>query len=356
METRWEMNHAKTSVDDYPDRLKSAFSFAFLDGYKVVAAHEYLSAHDRPATHQLLAGLEARAGRNAAVYSKYAMNRTGSDARLGTITGLKQVVPLGPDFRGSFDIEGFRSFSNRGEDEYVAVKTGLGRLEKGESLLEGHYEYRWQRAADHHLMRVNAVRELGDGVAILFKDALSVSAYDGRKSSLRMEGRLAGVYRPIYKPFKTLALLKTQYDRYSPVDPDAIVWTTVVSTDLNYAPAPAYEFRLKLAAKRVENWSFGISETGGSYLVLSQAVYRFAKNWDADLWGRFLGKAGAGTSQTGAGIEIGRVLFDRLRVGAGYSVNGFEDRDLAERDAWERGFGLRVQLILSDWMFSGYEF
>jgi hypothetical protein len=171
-----------------------------------------------------------------------------------------------------------------------------------------------------------------------------------------MEGRLAGVYRPVVTPLRALLLLKTVYDKYSPVDPEAIRWATVLSTDVNVFPRPEHELRIKLAAKRVEDYSLGISETNRNYLVLTQYVYHFAKKWDVDAWARFLGNADGGTTQTGVGIELGRVLFDRVRIGAGYSVNGFEDRDMAENEAWERGFGVRVQLILSDWMFNGYEF
>ncbi|MBP2681940.1 MAG: peptidoglycan-binding protein, and OmpA, partial [Candidatus Krumholzibacteriota bacterium] len=356
LQTHWEMNLGEETVDDYPDRLRSAFSLFFLDRYKATATHEYLSAHGRPATHQLLAGLEARAGRNSTVYTKYSMTRTAGDERLGTILGLKRFFPVSRYVKGSLDIEGFRSFSSRAEDEYVALKTGLGRVIEGESAVEGRYEYRWQHEADRHLVEVRAVKELENGVAVLFKDALSIGVNEGQRTSLRMEGRLGGVYRPVVTPLRALLLLKTEYDRYSPVDPQAIRWTTVLSTDVNVFPQPEHELRLKLAAKRVEDFSFGISETNRNYLVLTQYVYHFAKKWDLDAWARFLGNADGGTRQTGVGIELGRVLFDRVRIGAGYSVNGFEDRDMAENEAWERGFGIRVQLILSDWMFNGYEF
>jgi hypothetical protein len=356
LKTHWEMNLGKETVDDYPDRIRSALSYSFREGYKAVATHEYLSAHGRPATHQLLAGLEARAGRTSTVYTRYSMTRTAGDERLGTILGLKQFFPIDRYVRGSLDIEGFRSFSSRLEDEYVALKAGLGRIVEGESAVEGRYEYRWQRAADRHLIEVNAVKELDNGVAVLFKDALSLSANEGRPASLRMEGRLAGAYRPVVTPLRALLLLKTEYDRYSPVDPEAIRWTTVLSTDVNVFPQPAHELRLKLAFKRMEDYSHGISGTSRNYLVLSQYVYHFARKWDLDAWARFLGRADGGTRQTGFGLELGRVLFDRVRIGAGYSVDGFEDRDMAENEAWERGFGVRVQLILSDWMFNGYEF
>ena len=75
-----------------------------------------------------------------------------------------------------------------------------------------------------------------------------------------------------------------------------------------------------------------------------------------DVWARFLGQVDVGTTQIGSGVEVGYLFFDRVRIGAGYSIGGFEDRDLSENDVWQKGFGLRVQLILSDWMFNDYKF
>jgi hypothetical protein len=151
-------------------------------------------------------------------------------------------------------------------------------------------------------------------------------------------------------------MIKTQYDRHSPVDPDAIVWKTVFSTDVNLVPKRLHEFRFKLAFKRVEDWSAGISSTSNNHLVLGQYVYRFYKEWDVDVWGRYLGQGGAGTRQFGSGVELGQTFYSRVRIAAGYSIGGFEDRDFSENDAWSNGFGVRIQLILSDWMFDGHRF
>ncbi|UCG51977.1 MAG: OmpA family protein [Candidatus Latescibacterota bacterium] len=354
--THWEKNLNADAVEEYPDRLKSALTVPFYERHKVVATHEYLSAHNRPATHQLLAGVESRVGSHSKVYSKYSMNRTASDERTGAITGLKQQVPMGQRLMGSLDVEGFRSFSSRREDEYVAVKAGLSRLNRGVSLVEGHYEYRWQTAATRHLVRANALRQFENGMAVFFKDALSFSLPNGRRSSIRNEGRIAGAYRPLISPVQALLMLKTEYDRHSPIDPDAIIWKTVLSTDVNVVPKSPHELRLKLAVKRVEDWSAGISSTSNSHLVLGQYVYRFAKEWDVDVWGRYLGQGGSGTRQFGSGIELGRTFYRRVRIAAGYSIGGFEDRDFSENDAWSNGFGARVQLILSDWMFDGFQF
>jgi hypothetical protein len=69
-----------------------------------------------------------------------------------------------------------------------------------------------------------------------------------------------------------------------------------------------------------------------------------------DLWGRWLNHRNGGGAQTGAGIEVGHLFFRAIRVAGGYSVNGFEDPDFAGTDAWSAGFGVRVQLILSEWL------
>ncbi len=356
LRTHWERNQGADIVDEYPDRLTSALSYRFLQRYRVVATHEYLSAHNRPATHQLLTGIEAQTGQNSKLYTKYAMNRTANDKRMGTIMGMKQTFPITWDLAAMFDIEGYRSFSSQVDDEYVAVKTGLNRIKRGKSLVEAQYEYRWQRASNRHVLKLNAGKEFDKGMSVIFKDAISISTFDDRETSLRMDGRLAGVYRPLVTPFRSLFLLRTEYDRYSPVDPEAIVWKLIASTDINVIPHNAHELRFKLAAKRVENYSTGISETSRNYLLLSQYVFRFARNWDVDLWVRFLGQVDVGTRQIGSGAELGYLFFDRVRIGAGYSVGGFEDRDLSENDAWQKGFGIRVQLILSDWMFNDYKF
>jgi len=355
-QTHWERNLRDEVATKWPNRLTSSLRVPFNDRYRVVVTHEYLSGGARPSTSQLLAGVESRLGRFSKVYSKYAMNRTASDARMGAIAGLKQQVPLGDGLMGSLDVEGFHSFSDRGEDEYVALKAGLSRLDRGESLIEGYYEYRWQTVASRHLLRANAMKQFDDGMAVFFRDALSFAFPDGGRTSIRNEGRIAGAIRPVASPLHSLFMLKTEYDRYSPVDPEAIVWKTVFSTDVNVMPRPAHEFRIKLAVKYVEDYGLGISSTSNGHLVLGQYVYRFAKNWDLDLWGRYVGQGAMGTRQFGSGLELGRTFYSRVRIAGGYSLGGFEDRDLSENDAWSNGFGIRVQLILSDWMFDGYQF
>ncbi len=350
--THWEHNLRDDVVRRYPDRLLSLLKIPLHKRLTLVTNHEYRSSHDQPATHQFLSGVEYKLRPGSVAYTKYSMNRTGSDQRMNAISGLRQNFRLTDKVTGLLNIEGQLSGSGERNDEYLVLKTGINRINRGVSLIEGQYEYRWQTSSNRHLINLIAVRELDDGLAILFKEALSVDFPMGKSAALHSQGRLAGVYRPDVSWIRTLLLLKSLYDRYSPVDPEAINWRLVFSSDVNIIPAFQHELRLKLAAKRVENYSNRISETTNSYLVLSQYVFHFARLWDVNIWGRFLGQGAVGTQQFGAGAEVGRLFWHQIRISAGYAVNGFEERDLSENDAWARGFGLRVQYILSDWILN----
>ena len=351
--THWEHNLGESTVRDYPDLFDAKLTAPVYKRLNLVFDYENRAPADLPSTHQLLAGVEALAGKNLKAYSKYRMDRTGSRQRMGQVTGLEQRFWLKRNLSGALDIEMFRSISSAKDGEYFAFKTGLHWLRPKVSVLEGQYEYRWQRSMTKHVLQLNAVRQYGS-LAFLFKNALALSYPDGKKTSVQTVGRVAGAYRPLASPLQTLFMVRNIYDRYSPVDPEAISWRLVFSNDINFFIAPAHELRLKLAYKRAEDYSAGISETTNNYLVLGQYVIHFARNWDIDLWARYVNQAGDGTTRLGSGAEIGRLFLKRVRVAAGYSLDGFEERDLAENDAWAKGFGLRVQLILSDWIFNEF--
>jgi len=355
LSTVWEKNLGAESVEDYPDRIKTQASLPLGPKHKLVAGHEYLTARGRGGSHQASAGVESRLGEATTAYTKYSMNRTANDERMGAVTGLKHDVRIRDGVSGTLGLEAYRSLSDRPDDEYVTVKTGLGVRAPGEYLAEGQYEYRWQTLRTKHLLRFNAARELRSGFTALTKNVLSIAPEASGRDELGYHGNFAVAHRPPAGIAQSLWMIRNDYERYTPVDPEAVTWRLVFSGDVNVALAPEHEVRLKYAFKHVEDCSFGSSTTANADLALGQYVYRFAQGWDADLWGRVVRHRGGGTVETGSGVEVGRLFLRTLRVAAGYSVNGFDDPDFAGTDAWSRGFGVRVQLLLSDWLLDELE-
>ncbi len=350
--TVWEKSMTGESVEDYPDRLKTQASLPVGERYKLLASHEYLTASGRAGSHQATAGVESRLGENTTAYSKYSMNRTATDERMGAVTGLKQKVRVREGLSGTLSLETFSSLSDRPDDEYVSVKSGLDARTPGHHLVQGQYEYRWQTRRTKHLFKLNVAREMRDGFTALLKNVLAVAPDKDARSELSFHNSLALAHRPAAGKVHSLWMLRNDYERYTPANPEAVTWRMVFSGDVNVMVAPDHELRFRYAYKHVEDYSYGVSHTVDADLVLGQYIYRFARAWDLDVWGRTVRQHGGGSVEGGTGIEVGRLFLGALRVAVGYSVNGFEDPDFVGTDAWSRGVGVRVQLLLSEWLLN----
>jgi flagellar motor protein MotB len=351
--TRWEKNLGNEWVQEFPDRLTTLLAVPFGQRLRVTASHEYATAPGRPGTNQFLAGVESRLAPRTTVYTRYSMNRTASDERIGAVAGLRQMFRLRYDVSGTLALEGFQSMADDDDDEYLTVKTGLAKRKPDSYVVETRYEYRWQTVRSKHNFQVVASKQLRRGFSLLLNDVLSYTPDQERRNGLNYRGKLGLAYRPVGLPVQTLFTLKNLYEKYTPALPDAIGWRLVLSCDVNALPAVDHEVRLKYAYKRVEDYSYGIGVDTNVDLILGQYIYRFAGSWDVDVWGRVLAMR-HGTTETGAGVEVGRLFYRTLRVAAGYSYNGFEDRDISGTDVWARGFSVRFQLILSDWIMNEF--
>jgi hypothetical protein len=283
------------------------------------------------------------------------MDRTANDDRMGAVSGIRQRLQLSPTLSATAGIEGFLSVSGRDADEYVSLTTGLSTKVPGSHVVDGGYEYRWEHLANRHLARISTAQQLDHGFAWLTRNILGLVTQEDQHDGTQFYSTLALAWRSPDAPVQSLAMLKSWYDRYAPVDPEAVRWRVVASADVNVLPSHAHELRLKYAYKYVEDYSYGASTKTHTDLVLGQYLWHFGRGWDIDVWGRTVVLHGGGAQEYGAGIELGRIVFRSVRVGAGYSINGFTDADITGNDAWSRGFGVRIQMLLSDWLLADFE-
>jgi hypothetical protein len=353
--TTWEQNLGDEVVDDYPNRLKTTAAVPIARGFRGVLTHEYLTASGQASTHQITAGIEGTTPGGLNAFTRYALDRAAGDARMGAVSGVRQKFRLDPHTAMTAGLETFTSLSGRQDEEYVAVSTGIGVRVPQHYFIDGAYEYRNEHTGDKHLVRLSAAQQLGGGFAWLTKQIVGLGERDTENDQTQFYATLAGSYRSPVAPVQSLAMLKSYYDRYAPAYPDGIAWRCIASIDVNVMPSWAHEVRLKYAFKHVEDWSYDVARTTNTDLVLGQYVWHFHPRWDVDVWGRLVATRDGGTVQGGAGLEVGRMFFRALRVGAGWSVNGFDDPDVTDTEAWSDGFGVRAQLILSDWLLRDFE-
>jgi hypothetical protein len=352
--TIWEQNLGSERVEDYPNRLRTTLGAPVAPRIRAVATHEILSAHGRSSTQQIAAGIEATGARGTQAYLRYSMDRAASDERMGAVSGIRQRLALDDRTSATFGVESFHSFNGRSNEEYTAITAGMATREGGRYFVDGGYEFRWERPGDKHLLRLSAAQQLRPGIALLGKNILGLNAREDRSDGTQWYATLAGAYRAPAMPLQSLFVLKSLYDRHAPLDPDAISWRLIASGDLNFLLHPEHELRLKYAYKHAEDESYGSWYSTDADIVLAQHVWRFGRGFDLDTWGRSIRLRRGQTSQMGIGIEVGRLLFHSLRVGIGYSVNGFDDPDISGTDAWSDGFGLRIHMLLSDWLLADF--
>jgi len=352
--TTWEQNLGSEIVDDYPNRLKTVIAVPLSQHFRAIATHEYLTS-SLSSTQQIGAGVEGTTNGGTQAYTRYAMDRTGHDDRMGAVSGIRQRLQLRPTLSATAGVEGFISLSGRDADEYVSLTTGLSSRVPGSHFIDGGYEYRWEHLANRHLARISTAQQLDGGFAWLSKNILGLVTQDQEHDGTQFYSTLALAWRSPFAPVQSLAMVKSLYDRYAPVDRDAIRWRLVASTDVNVLPSASHELRLKYAYKYVEDYSYGASTTTHTDLVLGQYLWHFGHGWDVDVWGRTVALRHGGSQEYGYGAELGRILFHSVRLAAGYSVNGFDDPDISGTDAWSRGFSIRIQMLLSEWLLSDFE-
>jgi hypothetical protein len=352
--TTWEQNLGNEIVDDYPNRLKTVIAVPLSQHFRAILTHEYLTS-SLTSSQQIGAGVEGTTSHGTEAYSRYAMDRTANDDRMGAVSGIRQRLELSPTLSATGGVETFVSISGRDADEYVSLTTGLSSRVPGSHFIDGGYEYRWEHLARRHLARVSTAQQLDGGFAWLTKNILGLVTQDQQHDGTQFYSTLALAWRSPSAPVQSLAMVKSLYDRYAPIDRAAIRWRLVASADVNILPSASHELRLKYAYKYVEDYSYGASTTTQTDLALAQYLWHFGHGWDIDLWGRTVGLRGGGSQEYGAGAELGRIVFHSVRVAAGYSVNGFNDPDVSGTDAWSRGFSIRIQMLLSDWLLSDFE-
>jgi len=124
--TTWEQNVGNEIVDDYPNRLKTVIAVPLTQHFRAIATHEYQTASGLSSTNQLTAGVEGTSGGTQA-YTRYAMERTAADDRMGAVSGIRQRLQLSPTLAATVGVEGFLSLSGRDADEYVSVTTRRSR-------------------------------------------------------------------------------------------------------------------------------------------------------------------------------------------------------------------------------------
>lgn len=124
----------------------------------------------------------------------------------------------------------------------------------------------------------------------------------------------------------------------------------IVSLDVNYQPTENWILNGHYAGKLAMD-SVPVTDSYHAHLVGGRAIYEITDRWDVGLNANALFSGKLDSIQYGVGPEIGFTLKKNLRVGVGYNVFGFRDRDLSAENYTDRGVYVHLRLKFDERAF-----
>jgi hypothetical protein len=303
------------------------------DRARLYARHELISSLSGPyglngseRQNTTVVGLNADYMKDASVFSEYRARDAFNGREAEAAIGLRNRWLLRPGLRFNTSFERVSPLAGGGTSEATAVTGALEYTDDPRWKGALRLEYRNAIAGDGWLATLGYARKMSRDWSLLGRSVYSALAGGEvhERSQLGVAFRQTDVNR-----WNALARYEHKYDRTTAAGGvETSAAAHVFSTHVNFQPERRWTFAGELAAK--------FAETHAELLAL-RAVRDVNDLWDVGASLRALTTLGAGRTQYGMGLEVGRTLRTNLRVAAGYNFFGFTDRDLVGQNYTDHG-------------------
>ncbi len=118
----------------------------------------------------------------------------------------------------------------------------------------------------------------------------------------------------------------------------------IFSWHAEYHPTRRLWFNTRLAGKWTHDIVEGQRSNYSAYLAAGRIIYELNDRLDLGLLGSMLYSPQGHAKQYAAGVELGFVLRENVRLGLGYNVRGFDDRDLSADNYTRPGVFVRMDI------------
>ncbi len=129
----------------------------------------------------------------------------------------------------------------------------------------------------------------------------------------------------------------------------------VISAHLNWQATDGLTLTGRWAAKWAADSIDRARTSSRATLAMIRGIQDLGRSWDLGGTASLFTANQGGGRRVGVGIEVGRRLVDDLRIGLGYNVFGFRDRDLRDTEYTMKGLYLRLDYKFDESLFGGDE-
>lgn len=341
---------------------------------RLYARHEFISTLGGPfelnssqQNNRTVFGVETEYLRDAHFFNEYRVRNAVDGGQAETSTGLRngwnvaEGLRLNTTFERVTPIDDGSVSGLASDNESTAATVGFDYTKPVDWKATGRLEGRWSDSADSYLNTLGYARKLDEAWTFIGRSIVNTQLTGTPGSADLFQGRLLSglAWRQVGKD-EWNALVRYEY-KYEKGSLD--LGTTelarqvhTLATSVNYQPQREWIFSGHYATKFVtEEYS---NDPDGQYfghLLAGRVLYEFSPRWDAGLNLAVSFNDEFGNRQWAVGPEIGRILKKNVRIGLGYNITGFTDRDFDTADT-ARGLFLSLRIKFDENLFKWARF
>ena len=321
---------------------------------RLYARHEFIDAlggpfelNNQQQNNTTVVGLDTAYMKDGQLFNEYRMRNAVSGREAEAATGLRNLWNVAEGVRLSSGLERTTPVAGGNQNEATALTGGLEYTRNPDWRGTARLELRTATANDSLLSTFGYARKLSDDWTLLGRTIVYLveakGPSGGTKTQARFQGGLA--YRQT-EASRWNALGKYEYKiEDDSTQPGVNLQRDVhiLSLHANYQPSAAWELSGHYAGKLALENSGGRSDVYHTHLLASHLTYELTSSWDIGLNVSALFSGDLRSIRYGLGPEIGFTVRRNLRLGVGYNVFGFTDRDLGAEDYTQRGVYLALR-------------
>lgn len=323
---------------------------------RLYARHEFISALGGPfelnQTQQnniTLIGFESDYMKGGRLFNEYRARDAFNGRETEASTGLRNTFTLADGLRLNASVERVTPFDGTTQNESTAVTTAIEYTANPLWKATARIEARWADTSDSLLNTLGYARKLDRDWTFLAKTIYyAVNQKDATARDVIQARILTGLaWRPTDNDrWNALGKYEYRYEDGSTIEKPADVLRHVhlFSVSANWQPSRDWILSSRYAFKAVDENYAGDNARYFGQIISARIMRQLSIRWDAGLNVSAGASRGLDRYDWAIGPEVGYNFKANFRLGLGYNITGFYDRDLVGDMPTQRGLYLNLRM------------
>lgn len=301
--------------------------------------------------NSLVAGVKAQVLPSTELYSEYRIEGDISGEDVVAVNGAKATFDLEKNLVVTPGVEFMNYTEESGKSDSIAASVGIRDTRDEDAKKMLRLETRHSDDEKYYGVSGTYVQKLDETTTVMVQDDLRYQQYaDGREDAMKNTLTLAAAHRPQGDGnYNALYAYKWDKDDANKTD------THILSTHQHYRVDEDLDVSGRLGAKKQTLQHAGGEHDSSAALADGRALWDINDRLSLDVHGGLLATNGAEETRYALGAGFAFNVLDNVRLGAGYNLLGFNDKDLDPESFNAQGGYIGLQMKADEALFGWLE-